>query len=299
MAGARWPAGDYRGRHPLTAWPAQTPIADDKLPDGVSNSRGTVTFATAGPNTRTTQLFINLADNPQLDGMGFTPIGQVDDQAMTVAESLYAGYGEGAPSGCVAALAGPALAPRIALAHAPAASQERAGPGPHHAGGQQLPQGQLPRLGLLHLGHLCVGSPRAPPALATADSFGPRPQAVAAAEATARAIPPWEGAKLGTLRGALQLFRTQHQTLPILSPTRGARRQPPTLAGSLSIGDMPMACSEGVALAHLCRVAACIGPLRVRLKSPPSPAAAFSSAAAGARLANGPCGMGHASATVS
>src|SRR5262245_39387820 len=41
------------------------------------NSRGHVSFACAGPNTRTTQLFINYADNSRLDGMGFSPFGVV------------------------------------------------------------------------------------------------------------------------------------------------------------------------------------------------------------------------------
>ncbi len=72
-------------------------IPDDQA-SGHSNSRGALTFATAGPGTRTTQLFINFGDNGNLDGMGFTPIGQVAE-GMSVVDSLYKGYGEGAPSG--------------------------------------------------------------------------------------------------------------------------------------------------------------------------------------------------------
>jgi peptidyl-prolyl cis-trans isomerase A (cyclophilin A) len=71
-------------------------IPDD--PAGRSNQRGMVTFATAGPGTRTTQIFINYRDNSRLDGMGFTPFGQVVE-GMEVVDSLYGGYGEGAPSG--------------------------------------------------------------------------------------------------------------------------------------------------------------------------------------------------------
>jgi peptidyl-prolyl cis-trans isomerase A (cyclophilin A) len=62
-----------------------------------SNTRGMVSFATAGPNTRTTQFFINTVDNRRLDSMGFAPFGRVRD--MGPVERLYSGYGEGAPSG--------------------------------------------------------------------------------------------------------------------------------------------------------------------------------------------------------
>lgn len=72
-------------------------IPDDPVKE--SNRRGTLTFAKSGlPNSRSTQLFINLADNPQLDGMGFSPIGKVV-AGMSVVENLYGGYGEGAPRG--------------------------------------------------------------------------------------------------------------------------------------------------------------------------------------------------------
>lgn len=77
------------------AWePARIP--DD--PVRQSNSRGFISFATAGPDTRTTQLFINYADNSRLDGMGFSPLGRVVE-GMDVVDSLYSGYGEGAPRG--------------------------------------------------------------------------------------------------------------------------------------------------------------------------------------------------------
>jgi peptidyl-prolyl cis-trans isomerase A (cyclophilin A) len=63
-----------------------------------SNVRGTLTFATGGPDTRTTQLFINYKDNSRLDRMGFAVVGQVV-AGMAVVDSLYKGYGEGAPRG--------------------------------------------------------------------------------------------------------------------------------------------------------------------------------------------------------
>ena len=58
-----------------------------------SNKRGFVAYAMTGPNTRTTQIYINLVDNTQLDGQGFSPIGQVVE-GMDVVDRLYAGYGE-------------------------------------------------------------------------------------------------------------------------------------------------------------------------------------------------------------
>ena len=63
-----------------------------------SNTRGKVTFATRGPSSRTTQVFINYADNARLDASGFTPFGEVTS-GMEVVDSLYSGYGEGYPNG--------------------------------------------------------------------------------------------------------------------------------------------------------------------------------------------------------
>jgi len=65
---------------------------------GKTNARGTMVFATAGPNTRTTQFFVNFKDNGMLDSMGFTPFGKVVS-GMDVVDGLYKGYGEGAPRG--------------------------------------------------------------------------------------------------------------------------------------------------------------------------------------------------------
>ncbi len=63
-----------------------------------SNTRGFVTYAMGGANTRTTQVFVNFGDNGRLDEMGFSPFGQVVE-GMEVVDALYSDYGEGAPRG--------------------------------------------------------------------------------------------------------------------------------------------------------------------------------------------------------
>ena len=81
-------------------------IQDDPVTQ--SNTKGMVVFATAGPNTRTTQLFINLGDNVRLDGMGFSPFGTVAE-GMDVVEQLYTGYGEAPNQGRIEAEGKPYL----------------------------------------------------------------------------------------------------------------------------------------------------------------------------------------------
>jgi peptidyl-prolyl cis-trans isomerase A (cyclophilin A) len=70
------------------AWKNAT-IPDD--PVTIHNTRGSVTFATAGPNSRTTQVFVNLGDNSRLDLSGFSPFGAVVS-GMNVLDKLYSGY---------------------------------------------------------------------------------------------------------------------------------------------------------------------------------------------------------------
>ena len=66
-------------------------IGDD--PVARSNARGMVTYAKGGPNSRTTQLFINFGDNSRLDADGFAPIGMVSE-GMDVVDQIHSGYGE-------------------------------------------------------------------------------------------------------------------------------------------------------------------------------------------------------------
>jgi peptidyl-prolyl cis-trans isomerase A (cyclophilin A) len=84
------------GNPSLSAKWRETNIADDKVTQ--SNKRGYITFATAGPNTRTSQVFINFNDNSQLDRLGFAPFGRVIS-GMDVVDKLNPEYGEGAPRG--------------------------------------------------------------------------------------------------------------------------------------------------------------------------------------------------------
>jgi len=84
-----------------TRWTAQK-VMDDPVKE--SNRRGMVTFAMiqGTPNSRTTQLFINLRDNAMLDQMGFPPIGEVVE-GMSVVDALHSGYGETPQQGLIAA----------------------------------------------------------------------------------------------------------------------------------------------------------------------------------------------------
>jgi homoserine O-acetyltransferase len=76
-------------------WKGRT-MADDSV--HVSSVRGTLAYAMTGPNTRTTQIYINLADNLQLDAQGFAPFAKVSE-GMGVVDKLYSGYGESAGGG--------------------------------------------------------------------------------------------------------------------------------------------------------------------------------------------------------
>lgn len=71
-------------------------IVDDPVVQ--SNTRGFVTYAMGGAHTRTTQIFINFGDNSRLDGMGFSPFGQVVE-GMEVVDQIHSGYGDTQPRG--------------------------------------------------------------------------------------------------------------------------------------------------------------------------------------------------------
>lgn len=71
-------------------------INDDPVVE--SNKRGYISFAMTGPNTRTTQVYINLSDNTELDEQGFAPLGYVVE-GMGVVDSLYSGYDDNSGGG--------------------------------------------------------------------------------------------------------------------------------------------------------------------------------------------------------
>ena len=71
-------------------------IPDDTVKQ--TNARGFMTYAMAGPGSRTTQVFINFGNNATLDGQGFAPFGQVTE-GLDVVDRLYAEYGDAEPRG--------------------------------------------------------------------------------------------------------------------------------------------------------------------------------------------------------
>ena len=103
----------------------QAEIQDDPIVE--SNTRGRITFANSGPNTRSTQLFINYSDNAPLDdpirmrGSVFAPFGEIIGDGMQVVDAINAQYRRGPTAG------------------------------PDSTRGQRLPQRTLPRAGLHHL----------------------------------------------------------------------------------------------------------------------------------------------------
>src|ERR1700686_4105081 len=84
------------GNPELNARMASLQIPDDPVTQ--SNKRGMVTFAMAGPNTRSNQFFINYGDHARLHSPGFPPFGKVAAR-MKAVDAMYGGYGEGAPNG--------------------------------------------------------------------------------------------------------------------------------------------------------------------------------------------------------
>jgi len=96
VVAGRWAQFGIHGDPRVSARWRQRTIPDD--PPRVSNGRGTVAFAFAVPHGRTTQVFINLADNTSLDAQGFAPFGRVT-KGMEVADALESTYGETAGGG--------------------------------------------------------------------------------------------------------------------------------------------------------------------------------------------------------
>jgi peptidyl-prolyl cis-trans isomerase A (cyclophilin A) len=84
------------GEPALSAKWQKATFKDDPVKE--SNKRGALSFAMNGAGSRATRVFVNTTDNTELDAMGFAPFGVVRE-GMGVVDSLYKGYGEGAPHG--------------------------------------------------------------------------------------------------------------------------------------------------------------------------------------------------------
>ncbi|MFL5311038.1 MAG: peptidylprolyl isomerase [Myxococcales bacterium] len=95
---SRWVQFGISGNPALARKWRDTTFPDEHPGDRKSNLRGTVAFAFAVPHGRTTQVFINLADNRRLDAEGFVPFGHVVE-GMKVADALYSRYGESSGGG--------------------------------------------------------------------------------------------------------------------------------------------------------------------------------------------------------
>ena len=94
----RWAQFGISGKPALAKQWRDATLPDEEPGPRKSNLRGTVAFAFAVPKGRSTQVFINLVDNPRLDGEGFAPFGRVVE-GMEVAGALYADYGESSGGG--------------------------------------------------------------------------------------------------------------------------------------------------------------------------------------------------------
>ena len=94
----RWAQFGISGNAAVAKKWREATFADEDPGKRTSNVRGTVAFAFAVPGGRSTQVFINLADNERLDAEGFAPFGRIVE-GMQVADALYAGYGESSGGG--------------------------------------------------------------------------------------------------------------------------------------------------------------------------------------------------------
>jgi peptidyl-prolyl cis-trans isomerase A (cyclophilin A) len=116
-------------------------IQDDPVKQ--TNTKGTVTFASRGPNTRTSQLFINLGENARLDGMGFSPFGKITE-GMDVVEKLYTAYGEAPDQGRIQTEGKPYLDKNFPLLDSIKLARVEGAPAPHPAVKKTAPAATKP-----------------------------------------------------------------------------------------------------------------------------------------------------------